>query len=594
MPSTDTRFGPWVWVAALLVASTVAGWLGWRLAPEPAPAPTTRLSFPAPGQAPDVTNFVWVVLSPDGRTLAFAAYRDGFSQLYTRSLGELDITPVRGSEGAVIAEAFSPDGEWLLYSEANGQALKKIPVSGGQTVTLGITNTFQADWGSGDVIVQGSENGARVVDAAGGVLDTLDPEAVALNTPSFLPSRDVLFSIGRASNTKIGVLSLETGERTNILTGSSPVYLDPGYVLFTHEGVLWATRFDVRTQLPVGEPVPVLEDLEIQSAGFANFDAAGGNLAYVPSSATTEARSQVVMVDRDGNERDLPIPIDHYRYPRVTPDGSALGLGTMAMNEDLHRWDLQTGEPTRLTFEPGADTYSSWLPDGDRFVYSATLDDDTWDIFLRSSASGTAPTRLGMRAATQGARFPSSVSPDGRLLVYRVGISSNLDLWIMPIDDPDSAQPLLDSEHDELQAQISPDGRWLAFTSDEPGQREVFVTSFPDVGRFLGQISVDGGESPTWSRSSDEIFFQKRHSDGSSSMMVAAYEVTDAVLERSTPTLLFEGKYRFGYTGRNYDVMPDGQHFVLIKPWEPPEDQLGEIVVVQDFVSELDRRFAQN
>ncbi len=578
-----------LWIGLAALAAGLAGLGAWSLKPEPARAPT-RFSFQAPGLAPHDSSFVWVALRPDGRTVAFAARRDGVSRVYTRALDRLEAQALPGAEGAAAVEAFSADGEWILYSEANARALKKVSVLGGPPVVLGPANTFHADWGTDDLVVQGSESGLLLVSTAGAPAARLTETGSSL-TPRVLPNGAVLFGSGDGSSRSIAVVLPGSSETKILLEGSSPVFME-GYLLFYREAALWAAQFDPEVLELRSEPVPVVEGVEGTSSGLANFDARAGNLIYVPRSTTTATLSTLVWVDRQGNEERLPVPEGTYRYPRLSPDGARLGLSSRGFdNEDLFAWDVRDGTRERLTFEAGQDTYSVWLPGGEEFVYTGTTDDGSWELFRRSTSGAGKPVLLGEHAG--GARFASSVSPDGEYFLYRVGIYSDLDIEIMPLAEPDNARPLLDSEANELHGAISPDGRWLAYTTDETGRREVYVCSFPDVEKMRKQISFEGGEAALWSPSTDEIFFRQRRDDGPSRMYSVAFEEEEGVFEAGTLQLLFEGEHEFGMTGRNYDVSADGQRFVMIKLGTSEGTEPGEIVVVLNFDEELKRVFGE-
>ncbi len=199
------------------------------------------------------------------------------------------------------------------------------------------------------------------------------------------------------------------------------------------------------------------------------------------------------------------------------------------------------------------------------------------------------PVVEGVHRPTE--RFPSSVSPDGQFLVFREGATTGFDLGILPLDAPQDERLLLSSDFAELHGAISPDGRWLAYASDESGQREVYVRSFPDVDSGRWHVSAGGGESPVWSRATRELFYRVRGFPVSA-MMAVSYQADDEGFFASAPELLFESEHVFGPSGRNYDVTPDGQRFLMIKaaPSGRSVDGAPQVVVVLNFDEELKRR----
>jgi Tol biopolymer transport system component len=259
-----------------------------------------------------------------------------------------------------------------------------------------------------------------------------------------------------------------------------------------------------------------------------------------------------------------------------------------AANSDLWTYDLERGTPSKFTFTAGSEYRPVWSPEGDQIIFSSGQD-GPWNLFRKASNGSGEMEPLKDSPNHQ---FATSFSPDGQTLVFEVlrGAVSNLgifDLSLMVLDDEMSIESLLATEFDELQGSVSPDGRWLAYVSDQSGQREVYVRSFADVAGGQQQISTGGGESPVWARDGRELFYARQTPDGLMALMGVAVE-SGVILEAESPAILLEGAY-VGPSlggGLSYDVAPDGERFLMLK--EATDDSAGvPRVVVLNWHEEL-------
>ena len=559
-------------IAALIVVGVVTG-LVVRLLVAPDPQSVSRFAIGLSGDQYDRFS-PSVALSPDGRTLVYVALSDGVQQLYERPMDQLDAVPIRGTEGA-SSPFFSPDGEWVGFFA--GGALKTVSLAGGPPVLLcGAPAGGGGSWTGDDTIVFGSRgSGLSRVPAAGGSpepLTMLGPDDGGHRWPHVLPGgRAVLFSIASNSTAtpRLAVQDLESGERRILGDGVSPRFSPTGHLVFMRDDTLWAVRFDTHRLDVVGEPVPLLEDVQLRVRGAAEFTFADdGTLVYVPHSAVAERR--LVWVDRDGQSIPLTDERRSYVWPRLSPDGTQVAV-VIEEGGDQGIWiyDRQRRTRTRLSTTEGG-SIPLWTRDGTRVAFS------------RSRGVYSTPADGSGEAEALFTRdFPvglTSWSPDGRTLAFVENHpATGADIWVWPGEgDP---VPVMTSASNEGSARFSPGGRWLAYNSDETGRGEVYVQAYPGPGRRV-PISTDGGTEPMWSADGRELFY--RNGDR---MMVVVVE-TQPGFKADIPRVLFEGRYSFYGVFQTYGVSPDGQGFLMMQDADHSRLSLN---IVQNWFEELKR-----
>ncbi len=480
------------WGLSILVAVLVTGitfWSVMRPGPRP-PRPMTRFSVTLPASdQPHLSGDSGIALSADGRDLLYSANRDGVTQLYRRSMDQLDASPIRGTEGAEFP-FFSPDGQWVGFF-ADGK-LKKVSLAGGSPVTLCDVGTFvSASWGLDDVITFSfwGAPGLMHVPASGGVrepITTLEGEEIWYGWPDILPGgKAVLFGVESESLYNIysiAVQSLETGELRNLLDGAGPRYTPTGHIVFWRESSLWAVPFDADRLEVTGSPTPVLEGIQVYRSGWAPFAVAGdGTLVYMTGGSQTEGLVPA-WVDRQGNVSPLPIPVTNYWKPALSPDGGRLAMDRIDEDaRDIWVYDLARGSFSRLTFWKGSDWWPIWSPDGLYITFGSQRSGKPQLYRKRADGSGDAE-EITKEIVQSG--WPGAWSPDGKTLVFTVSTVSNVqgDLWTLSLDEndkPDLPTTFLETPFTERDATFSPDGRWLAYMSDESERWEVYVRPFP-------------------------------------------------------------------------------------------------------------------
>jgi len=535
-----------------------------------------------------------VLLSPDGKMLAFVAeLPSGNTQLYIRSLDNLEATPLSGTEGA-LSPFFSPDGRWLAFFVSG--ALKKVSVNGGAALTIAdVSSPRGGTWGSDGTIVYApaATSGLYRVSASGGTPVELTTLREGENThchPFFLPNgKGVLFVVQTQGESlddaTIEAVLLETGERKLVHRGGSyPRYASSTHLLFAREATLFAMPFDADRIEPTGESSPVIKGVEVYpDAGMAFFAVADdGTLVYVPSGVVVAAvGSKLVWVGREGNSSPLTETLGNWETPRFSPDGRRLAVRKMENTGEQDVWllELSRGTLTRLTFELGI--LPLWSPDGERVIFGSG--GGPWDIFSTPADGSGAPQQL-----TAGAyRVPTSVTSDGKRIVFRQGGSgANMDIGMVPVEREGEPELILQTSFDEHTGMLSPDDRWLAYVSNESGRDEIYVTRFPPSGKW--QISTEGGREPVWSRDGRELFYR----NGAKMMAVAISAGPE--FSAGKPTLLFEGPYdlKEGPGASNYDVAEDGR-FVMIHT-EAGSAGPAQINLVLNWFEELKRLVPTN
>ncbi len=580
------RRGLFVGVGALLLVAVITGIAIWNLKPAPAPAPRpvtrTVINLP-PGDQLAGLGSPAIALSPDGSQLAYVAIRGGRQQIYLRALDSLEARPIAGTEGA-NTPFFSPDGQWLGFFAVG--KLKKISVSGGAALTLGdAALPVGASWGShGMIAFAPTLSGVlqQVPDAGGTLqpLTRLEKGEAGHGWPEFMPGgKAVLFAAApSAANFAVAVQSVGMGERRNLIQGgTNPRYAPSGHLVYAQGGSLMAVQFDPQRLTATGAAVPVLEGVLSTRFGAAQYSfSAKGSLVYVPGGIQS-AQLRLVWVNRSGAEQPLAVPTHAYVNPRLSPDGRRLAV---EIEGQIWLYDLSRETLTRFTFEGDTNIRPVWIPDGKRIAFTSDKEGPL-NIFWQLADGSGGRERLTSSEYTQ---FPISSSADGQLLAFvEVNPTTQRDISLLRLGDR-KVQPFLRTRFNETLPRFSPDGRWLAYASDESGRYEVYVQPYPGPGGKW-QISTEGGTEPVWSRNGRELFYR------SGDKMMAADVTTQSSFSAGTPKVLFERHYQgTAVPTPNYDVSPDGQRFLMLKPSEAAEAAPTQINVVLNWFEELKRK----
>jgi serine/threonine-protein kinase len=576
------------WVAAAII---VAGVAVWYLKPSPPPEPkqVARFEYELPeGQqfsiGPGGAIQYTFAVSPDGSQFVYNTNNG----LYLRSIKSLDARPIAGTDKDSLMPFFSPDGKSLGFWASSEQKLKKVAVSGGAPTDLCDTSSviLAPSWDSEDTILYTDiMSGIMGVSANGGTPKTLiEGNFAAMGekglplAPQMLPDGKTLlfstgFSIVEDANIQIEIQSLESGERKVVIeAGGSGRYLPTGHIVYSLGGNnnrnLFAVPFDLEKMEVTGDPVSVLEGVR----GMALSES--GTLVYVPApavlpgaSSTTLSDTTLVWVDRQGKEEPLGAAPDAYQSLRISPDGTKIALAVRASgnNADIWIWDIPHKTKIKLTFDNAINLFPIWTPDGKRVVFYSLGGSKGLGGAYWKSEDGTGEAEL-LGSKPDRLIIPWSFSHDGKTAAIHEYTLAPLgaDIGMMSMEGDREMKVLLQEEYWELEPQISPDGRYVAYLSDESGEGQIYVRSFPEMkGRW--QVSNDGGNSPLWSPDGRELFY--RNGDATTAVEVE----TDPTFKHGNPKILFRGTYLSDTPAANisftpWDIDPDGKRFLMIKP----------------------------
>jgi eukaryotic-like serine/threonine-protein kinase len=584
------RWQIWLGLATLGMFA-LGGAVAWYLKPAlPSPlSPAHFLVALPPGDQLPPGNLPLVV-SPDGTQLIYVGIRSGVRQLYRRALDDLEVKPISGTEGA-SNPFFSPDSQWIGFF-ADGK-MKKISINGGAPTTLCAAGVGGgASWGADEMIVfaPGVDSGLWRVSAYGG-------QAQALTTPDnrkgeyshrypqILPGgKGVVYTALNGfgwDESRVELLRFDTKERTVLVRGGQTGrYVSSGHLIYYRAGSLLAIPFDLaRLQIAAAAPIAVVAGVRLSTgtAGAAYSVSATGTLAYI-SAGPGQFESQLVWVNRHGEIQPLPAPPRAYSSLALSRDGKQVAVSITSDTEQLWAYDLSRGTLTKFASEQGSRRDSLWTPDGKRLVYRSNKA-GLWNLFWRPSDGSGSEEQL-ITGDKQHAPVPVSFSPDGQLLAFtEISPTTGSDIWVLRLSDH-AAWPFLQTPFDEQEPRFSPDGRWLAYVSNESGGYEVYVRPYPGPGGKW-QVSSGGGGTFWWNLNGRELFYK------SGPKMMAVDITTSPSFAAGKPKLLFEMS---NFLGGGLDVSPDGQRFLMVKASEQAGSAPTQINVVLNWFEELKRR----
>ena len=558
----SSTFWRWLpWGVAILIASASLAW-GLSRRSEPAPHLVTRSAQ----IVKDLSLFV--ATSRDGTRIAYAVAggQNSSAGIVLRMLDQFDGRIVPGTEGAAFP-LFSPDGQWIAYSDIADQKIKKIPITGGTSIAL-CEGSLQAGgaWSDDGVIVFPSAKGLMRVSADGGVpeaLTTLDSAKTetAHVRPQFLPGGRLLFTVMTQGDSQFAVKDLDkTGYRIVAKGGANGQYAASGHLTFVRGSTLFAMPFDLSRLEVTGGEVPVVEDVSvIGPTGTADYSvSSSGVLAYFSSPGSSG--TTLAWADRTGQTKLLPGQSRQlWGTGRLSPDGRlvANGISNDRNGRDVWTFDVERGTLTRLSFNGQTNTndFPIWTPDGRRVIFSGNVE-GKHGLYAVPADARAKPTQL---FATESAALPRSVTPDGKTLIYSEpgpDKRSRLMMVPIPVDGP-TGQPKpvhADAAGPEMDGQVSPDGRWIAYESTESGGNEVYVQPFPGPGPKT-RISLDGGSTPRWSKDGRELFYWARVPVAK---LIAVDVVTSPDFRAGTPRELFRQP-----STTTWDITPDRNRFLV-------------------------------
>lgn len=531
------------------------------------------------------------VISPDGRTLAFVAIQEGKSLIWVRPLDSFSAQALSGTEGAYLP-FWSPDSRSIGFFA--DQKLKTVKASGGPPHSLcDVSQAKGGTWSREGVIVFAPGSGGSLyrVNQAGGASAPVtamsaSPTEIGHRFPRFLPDgRHFIYLTVSDQPEKEGLYvgSLDSRE-TRFLVGSAfKGSYASGYLFFFRDRTLMAHRFDQAKIEPSGEAFPAIEQIGTDFIGRESYFSVSGNGTLVYRSGSV-SRSQLAWLNREGKQVGSIGEPGDYSFPAISPDQKrvAVALSGAQVAADIWLFDLSRGNSLRFTFHPTIDFFPVWSPDGSRIVFTSRQTGPD-RLYLKPSRGAGKEEMLLKGSPVPDHNHPMDWSLDGRYIAYDVeGRKTKWDVWIVPLFGDQKPIPFLESEFNEQQAQFSPNGRWVAYTSDESGRNEVYIESFPTLGGKL-QVSTAGGSKPRWRRDGKELFYIARDRK-----LMSVGIKPDATLEAGLPRPLFESPITdVNSIFVSYAVDAEGRRFLF--PMIVGEGASSPINVIVNWTAELKR-----
>jgi Tol biopolymer transport system component len=544
-----------------------------------------------------------IALSPDGTQLAFTPLP---GPVYIRQLNNLDNQPleITTSPGFRGAPLFSPDGASISFIEGNSiyswaRPFLKASLAGGAPARLVEYDSFhRGDWGAdGWIYWTSSYPGGivRIRDSGGAIEPVTEIDAKrgerSHRFADLLPGgRAIIYTasfegISSYNDARIELWDVTTRQKKTLIEGgTSAVYSPSGHIVYARAGKLFAAAFDLQRREVTGPPIEVLDGVMMSGdTGAAHFSLSErGDLAYVPGAADGGNRT-LVWVDRSGKAEPLALPPASYLYPRISPDGQSLAVEIEGPNHDFYFYDFARTVLSKVTTD-GLSHDPVWSPDGRRVAFRS-WQTGGMTMWLMPADRSAPPTRLDPSGTRQS---PVSFSPDGRFLTFdQKDPQTEDDVMVLPLDGDRSPLAVARSRFGEGSGKFSPDGRWVAYSSAESGQPEIYVQAFPGPGLKL-QVSNNGGTDPVWRRGGGELYYR------SDDKMMAVSVTTSPEFKAGAPRLLWEAAYSHGsgsscgmpgVASSSYDVSADGQRFLMVREDGPAYSS--RIVVVLNWAEEV-------
>ncbi len=582
----------------LLIALIVVGWSLWKK--DSRSLLVTRLTVLLPkDQMLSTTSYSPAALSPDGSQLVYKAN----GKLYLRNLNSFEATPIPGAEDG-SGPFFSPDGKWIGFF-ASGK-LKKIPVSGGaSTVLADATDNRGSAWGSnGDIVFAPITNvGLTLVRDDGGNLRQLTNIDTTKNErthrwPSFLPDgKTVLYTIGSMDSPDfyddavVEAINIETGKRKVVMKGGcSAQYIETGFLVYWRSSSLFAVPFDIDKLEVTGTSFPIVENVNgDQTTGMAGYTIAkNGMLAYSQGYAGF-ANQSLVRIEMNGKVTLYDAPIQSYQEPSISPDGKHIAVAIQSGKDiDIWIYDIPRNFLSKLTFG-GLNRTPQWSPDGKRIAYYFYNGGKQSIAFTNADGSGSTE----LIETPSGRSYIDSWSKDGSLLILdRVNTTvaastGGSDIFSLSLKGEPKLTPFLTTKFDEWEASLSPDGKWLAYVSNESGSYQVYIQPFP-TGSGKWQVSTDEGFEPHWAPDGKTLYYYN------SGRIMTVPVQSGQSLVTGKPQVLINGYFkRPTDSGLNYSISPDGQYFITTNS-TADDDNLRQINIVQNWFDEIKNKTAVN
>ena len=545
-----------IWIGTAMILALIAAGVGWQIGVWGNKSSPVHLTVTLPAGKTRLSSATEpVIISADGTAVVYSAYgEDRKPQLYLRKLGDFESTPIAGTEGG-HSPFFSPNGEWLAFTSEDNK-LMKVFLQGGSAVVVADQVSLTGAWADDDTIYypRTFTSGLFAVPASGGqprqVTQTgSTPDDRAHLWPSLLPGgKGLIFTVwtGRSFNeARIEALSFKTGKRKVLIEGGTGArYLSNGSIAYARNGTLFVVGFDADRLETKGTPAPVMEGVNTgTSNGDADFAVSNNGTLVIEPGTLTSFQRNLVWMDRSGKATNITEEVKPYADPAVSPDGKRIALVLQSSAFDVWVYDLERDTFTKASF--GADDYRPHLsPDGKMLGYDSSKSghQQVWVKHGIVQGEETAVTDGPEDKAFYG------WTPDGREVIFaRKSKDTGWDLYAAGVEGDHKPRPLVVMPFNQDDARLSPDGKWLAYGSDESGQDEIFVQAMSDSS-IRAQVSSEGGRMPRWAGSNELLFVTK-------SRLMSVKFAPGGGLNPGKPVLLFEDKREWS----GYDVATNGR-----------------------------------
>jgi eukaryotic-like serine/threonine-protein kinase len=586
------------WIAlAIAITAIIVGISVWYLKPsEPRQIVRFDYELPEGQQFSNLGIQTSLAVSPDGKQIVYSTPKG----LYLRFVDELNAKLIAGTEGDTRQPFFSPDGKWIGYFSPTDRQLKKISINGGVPMKLcSISALYGVSWNVDNTIVYGQAPGDIMrVSASGSTPESLvKAKTGATLFPHVLPDgKSLLYSdAGAPAQGHVMARSLKSAEAKGLFPGFVVGYLRTGHIIYAqpNDDNLYAIPFDPDTLEVEGEYGPVCIIKGVMGHGMQSAVSDAGTLVYIQgTSVDSSIQRTLVWVNRHGKEEPVSAQPNDYHHPAISPDGTRLAITKVdGANYDIWVWDfLRESWAARLTRDTGIDVCPVWTPDGKKVVFTSSRRGG-YSIYWKAADGTEEDEELASLSGRQ--IFPWSWSKDGETLILQEqGGSGLVGIGTLSMRGEKAVKPLLQEDYYEGQPAVSPDGRWMAYQSDEFGRREIYVCPFPNVNKGKWKVSTDGGSSPLWSPNSLEICYRNDDS------VMAVSIKTEPTFSVGKPEKLFSGTYVTAASGDvpPWAISPDGKRFLMLKPAQPAgkapaSEAPRRITIVVNWLEELKRHF---
>ena len=597
--------------ACAVAALVIGGWAGWSFRETPVVEParfaipmvgSNSFSFGGPAQD--------LAISPDGRTLVYVTGNGPTdSQAMLRTLDQPEFTPIAGAQPAA-SPFFSPDGRWLGFTSPG--FIKTTLIGGGTPtprIVAHVTGTpIGATWTADGAIIFATSDpatGLFEVPAQGGEPRLLTtPDAARGEAEHVLPvvlpdDRSVLFTIktGPArEDANVAIYDRASGQYHVLLQECSHAqYLAPGFLVYGAGSAINAVRFDLRTRRVTGVPVAIVDGVAAKATGAFEFSVSDtGTLFYrVPITGANLGVRTLAWVDRNGHDTPIAAPPRLYAYARLAPDERSIAVDSRDQQQDIWLWSTSRLTLTRVTLTPGLEASPIWTPDGKELVFASQSSGGTAgataNLFMQTVNGTDKPRRLGLAARAQ---IPTSISGDGGTLIFNEVNPGTTGVDIMSMSmSTRTSSALLQTNFNESNGILSPDGRLLAYQSDESGEMQIYVRSLAGGPTQVWPVSSGGGNRPLWARDGSELFYV----DARGALIAVRVNLTPAFTAGAPVKVVdpgfFPGSGAVG--GRTYDVSADGKRFLVLRDVNPTQaSSTPQMVVVMNWVELVRRQLA--